>query len=170
MRKRIVTLAVMAGALAALLASAPAAAQNPRLDIKKPPLEQGPVISLLKPDLRIRRIWFARFVDNPNVQPLVAITAPLKLNEKVLMICDLANEGSANVKGLWQLGYYIDNVMLWNNSWGDLAAGAPLRGVGPYTPTSEGQHSYRAVLDVGDVIKESKEDNNKSEILFQVIH
>jgi hypothetical protein len=127
------------------------------------------VIQLAKPDLVIRKIWFAKFVDNPNVSPLVPITGDLKLGIKVLMICDLANDGLADSKGLWVLGFFIDNIMMWNNSWSDLAKGATLRGLGPYTPTVAGDHAYRCVLDVDNKIVESNEINNQKEIPFNVV-
>jgi hypothetical protein len=171
MRKTALIVIAAATIAAALAAAGPGLTGFAGPQVKTPPLNRDriPPPLLLKPDLRVRKIWFAKFVDNPNVQPLVALRVPLKLNEKVLMICDLANEGNAGVNGLWQLGFYIDDAMLWNNSWSDLAAGATLRGIGPYTPGAEGQHRYRAFLDVGDAVKESKEDNNQFEVLFQVV-
>jgi subtilase family serine protease len=72
-------------------------------------------------------------------------------------------------KGLWLLGFYIDNVMKWNNSWSDLGAGKTLRGLGPYTPDAEGTHNFKCVLDVNNQIAERHEDNNNKEILFMVV-
>jgi subtilase family serine protease len=59
--------------------------------------------------------------------------------------------------------------MKWNNSWGDLAAGAPLRGLGPYTPDALGTHNYKCVLDVNNTINEIHEDNNVQEVLFKAV-
>ena len=133
--------------------------------IKNPPQN----ILLKKPDLVIRKIWFAKWVENPNASPLVPITTDLKLGEKVWMVCDLVNDGPADSKGLWILGFYIHNAMKWNNSWGDLGAGKPLRGLGSYTPDAPGTHNFKCVLDVNNTINESHEDNNVKEILFKVV-
>ncbi len=130
------------------------------------PTELSP---LLKPDLAINEIWFAQWVENPNVSPIVPIKTSLKLGVKVMMVCDLVNQGNRDITSLWLLGYYIDNVMVWNNSWGNLAAGKTLRGFGPYTPTTEGTHNFRCVVDVNNQIAESHEDNNMKEVLFMVV-
>ncbi len=158
-------------ALLVLAAVIPNAAAGPQTNqtIKKAPLDPNAGILLLKPDLVIRKIWFAKWVENPNVSPLVPITTSLKQGVKVWMVCDLGNDGPGNVKGLWTLGFYIDGVMKWNNSWGDLGAGKPLRGLGPYTPGALGSHNYKCTLDVYAQITESHEDNNNKEILFMVI-
>ena len=158
-----------------LAAVVPGAGAGPQTiqPVKKPALDQADISNrgnfILKPDLVIRKIWFAKWVENPNISPLLPITTSLKKGVKVWMVCDLANEGPGNSVGLWTLGFYIDGVMKWNNSWGDLAAGKPLRGLGPYTPDAEGSHNFKCALDVYSQITESHEDNNKKEILFMVI-
>jgi len=156
----------------AVLAAGPAGAQQTSQATVKAPISGNkvPPPAILKPDFVIHKIWFAKWVDgNPNVVTLVPITTDLKLGEKVMMICDLENAGPADSKGLWLLGFYIDDAMMWNNSWGDLAAGKTLRGTGPYTPTALGIHNFRCVCDVNKQIAELHEDNNVKEILFKVV-
>ncbi len=121
------------------------------------------------PDLRVRKVWFAKFVDNVSASTLVAAAQPLKAGEKVLMICDVSNDGEADVTGLWTLGFYVDGAMVWNNSWGPLGAGKTLRGAGPWTPGASGPHVLRCVLDVQNAIRESSETNNQAEIPFQIV-
>jgi subtilase family serine protease len=120
------------------------------------------------PDLTVRGVWFAKFVDNVAASTLVAATQPLKAGEKILMICDVANDGVADVAGTWLLGFYVDGVMVWNNSWGPLGAGRTLRGAGPWTPGASGPHVLRCVLDVQNTVRESSETDNQAEIPFQV--
>jgi hypothetical protein len=165
------SLAGLCLAILVLAAVVPNAGAGPQTDqtIKKVPIDPNTGILLLKPDLVIRKIWFAKWVENPNVSPLVPITTSLKQGVKVWMVCDLVNDSSRNLKGLWTLGFYIDGEMKWNNSWGDLDAGKPLRGLGPYTPAGEGSHNYRCTLDVYKQIAESHEDNNNKEVLFMVV-
>jgi hypothetical protein len=171
MKTRFIVLLACLALAAALILPAASPAQTSTQVIKKIPVDQAnvPIKILQKPDLVIHKIWFAKYVDNINVSPLVPITGNLKVGVKVLMICDLANDGQADSKGLWLLGFYIDNVMKWNNSWGDLAKGAPLRGAGPYTPEAEGTFAYRCVLDVNNQIAESDENHNQKEIFFKVV-
>ncbi len=168
---------IWAGVFLALLVAAsavPNSAAGPQTNqaVKKPVNQANttnPGLFLLRPDLKIKKIWFGKWVENPNITPPVPITGDLKQGVKVWMVCDLANEGPGDVKGLWILGFYIDGVMMWNNSWGDLAAGKPLRGLGPYTPTTLGIHNFKCTLDVNDTIKETHEDNNNLEVLFKVV-
>jgi len=173
MKKRIPVAAFMAVLVLAAFGSNAAAGPQTNQTTKNPALNQANIPNrgnlLLKPDLVIYKIWFAQWVENPNVSPLVPIKTSLKKGVKVWMVCDLANEGPGDVKGLWLLGFYIDNVMKWNNSWSDLASGKPLRGLGPYTPDAEGNHNFRCVLDVNSQIAERHEDNNNKEVLFAVI-
>jgi len=148
------------------LTAAAQATQKPKpIDqLNVPPVS----IRLLKPDFQIRNIWFAKFLEpNPN-QVYTPINGGLKLNEKVFLICDMVNAGGSQ-KGLWRLGYFVDNLPVWNNSWGDLAANQTLRGVGVYTPTAEGIHAYRVFLDELTVVVESNENNNQKEIQFKVV-
>jgi hypothetical protein len=173
MKTRAIVLIVCLALAAALILPATSLAQSNQT-IKKPPVDSANVppnrgLALLKPDLTIHKIWFAKFVENADITPPVPITGDLKVGVKVLMICDLANDGLGDSKGLWLLGFYIDNVMMWNNTWSDLAKGDPKRGVGPYTPTVVGNHAYRCVLDVDNKIAESNENNNQKEILFKVV-
>jgi hypothetical protein len=121
------------------------------------------------PDLKVRKVWFAKFVDNVAAATPVAAAQPLKAGEKVLLVCDVANDGNADVTGLWTLGFYVDGAMVWNNSWGPLAAGKTLRGVGPWTPGAPGAHVLRCGLDVGNAVRESDETDNQAEIPFQVV-
>lgn len=141
--------------------------------VKNPPLASSTVppqsLLLKKPDLVILKIWFAKWVENPKVSSLIPITTDLKLGEKVWMVCDLTNKGTADSTGLWLLGFYIDDTMKWNNSWGDLGVEKPLTGFGPYTPDALGIHNYKCVLDVNKQINEIHEDNNVKEILFKVV-
>jgi hypothetical protein len=144
----------------------------PQQAVQKPPAQaiiRPPQIMALAPDLVINKIWFAKWVDHPNVSPLVPITTSLKKGVKVWMVCDLVNQSNGAVKGLWKLGFYIDGMMKWNNSWGDMPANGTLRGLGPYTPDTEGNHSFKCEVDVDHQIGESHEDNNFKEILFAVI-
>ncbi|HNX96043.1 MAG TPA: hypothetical protein PKK12_00030 [Candidatus Aminicenantes bacterium] len=141
-------------------------AKQPQLGASPQPV---PSLLLKLPDLRVRKIWFARFVANPSVTPLVPITGDLKAGVKVWMVCDLDNAGLTDVIGLWQLGFFIDDVMVWNNSWGNLAAGKTLRGLGPYTPAGDGVHNFRCFLDAQKVVKERNENNNQLEVLFKVV-
>ncbi len=173
--KRIVPASIVFAVLVLALAG-PSASAVPQSNqtIKNVPVDQANkanpgYLLLAKPDLVIRKIWFANWVENPNVSPLVPINTSLKKGIKVWMVCDLANDGPVDSKGLWTLGFYIDNVMKWNNSWGDLGAGKPLRGLGPYTPDTEGTHNFKCVLDVNNQIAEGHEDNNIKEVLFMVV-
>ena len=171
MKTRFAVLIACLALAAALILPAASPAQSSTQIIKKTPLDTAnvPIRILQKPDLVIYKIWFAKFVENPEIIPPVPITGDLKVGVKVLMICDSATDGQADSKGLWLLGFYIDNVMMWNNTWSDLAKGDPKRGFGPYTPTVVGNHAYRCVLDVNNKIAESNENNNQKEILFKVV-
>lgn len=135
-----------------------------RMSQTKPP---GPI--LLAPDLAIQKIWFAEYVEPSATAVYVPIRGDLKKGVKVALICEMSNAGLGSVKGLWLLGFYIDDVMVWNNSWGDLAGGAPLRGIGSWTPTALGIHNFRCVADVNKNIAEKDETNNQKEILFKVV-
>lgn len=173
MRKNIVlvvTLAFCGGLLFTALAPGLASSQTIQ---KNPPAKiidtRTPQIALLAPDLQIKKIYFAKFLD-PNPQQIYTpITTDLKLGQKVFLVCELTNAGKGDSKGLWLLGFYIDDQMVWNNSWGDLAAGGNLRGVGSWTPNAEGIHNFRCVLDVNKQIAEANENNNQSEVLFKVV-
>jgi hypothetical protein len=154
--------------LAVLLVSAAIlAAQSVKRPIDQ--INVPPASLILKPDLFINKVWFAKWVENPNVSPLVPITTPLKNGVKVWMVCDLVNQGNRDITSLWLLGFYVDDVMVWNNSWGNLGAGKPLRGLGPYTPSVVGTHNLRCMVDANKQITESNENNNNKEVLFQVV-
>lgn len=122
-----------------------------------------------KPDLVIRKIWFAEWVDNPRIQPLVPITADLVKGAKVWIVCDYANQGPGDLKGLWLLGYYVDGAQVTNNSLSDLNAGASYRGFGVYTPTAVGPHSLRCMVDCNKNIAETDEANNDKSLTFKVM-
>lgn len=171
MSRKTACFAALALLVGVLSAGIPAAAQQTSQTVIKPPVAgtKVPPPAILKPDFVIRKIWFAKWVENPNVTPLVPIKTDLKLGEKVWMVCDLVNDGPADSTGLWILGFYIDNTMMWNNSWGGLGAGKPLRGLGPYTPGAVGSFAFRCVCDVNHQITELHEDNNVLEILFKVV-
>jgi hypothetical protein len=171
MSRTITSFAALAVILVVLAAALPAGDQQTAQTIIKPPVSGNkiPPPAILKPDFVINKIWFAKWVENPNVNPLVPITADLKKGEKVWMVCDLVNSGPADSKGLWLLGFFIDGTMMWNNSWSDLASGKPLRGFGPYTPTAVGSYAFKCVCDVNKQINELHEDNNVKEILFKVV-
>jgi len=133
--------------------------------VKTPPL--APMAA--KPDLVIRKIWFAKWVDNPQVQPLVPITTDLVKGVKVWIVCEYANQGPGDLKGLWLLGYYVDEAMVTNNSLGDLNAGASYRGFGVYTPTTVGPHSLRCMVDYYKNVAEADETNNNKSMTFKVM-
>jgi hypothetical protein len=54
--------------------------------VKKPPLDQAnipnPGVPMRKPDLFINKVWFAKWVENPDVSPLVPITPPSSKGSK----------------------------------------------------------------------------------------
>jgi hypothetical protein len=171
MSRKTICFAALALVVGVLAAGSPAAGQQTAQTAIKPPVSgtKVPPPAILKPDFKINRIWFAKWVENPNVSPLVPIKTDLKLGEKVWMVCDLVNASPADSKGLWTLGFYIDSTMMWNNSWGDLGAGKPLQGLGPYTPGAAGSFAFRCVCDINKQITELHEDNNVQEILFKVV-
>lgn len=146
----------------------PAEAQQTSKSI--PPRSYKPVPPMAaKPDLVIRKIWFAEWVDNPRIQPLVPITTDLVKGVKVWIVCDYANQGPGNLKGLWLLGYDVDGAQVTNNSLSDLSAGASYRGFGVYTPTAVGPHSLRCMVDCNKNIAETDESNNDKSLTFKVM-
>jgi len=169
MRKKSQVILFVAVLALAVVVRNSGAGQQANQPVKQAQRDPNVGLSLLKPDLAINKIWFAAWVENPNVSPLVPITNSLKKGVKVWMVCDLVNQGNRDITSLWLLGFYIDDVMMWNNSWGNLAAGKTLRGLGPYTPTVEGTHNFRCTVDVNKQIAESREDNNNKEVLFKVV-
>jgi hypothetical protein len=169
MREKSPVILFLAVLVLAAVGSSAGAGQQVNQPVLRAPVDPNVGLALLKPDLFINKIWFAKWVDNPDVSPLVPITTSLKKGVKVWMVCDLVNQGNRDITSLWLLGFYIDDVMKWNNSWGNLAAGKTLRGLGPYSPTAEGTHSFRCTVDVNKQITESREDNNNKEVFFMVV-
>jgi hypothetical protein len=169
MRKTACAALTILGVISVLVLSGPpAGAQQINKSLPTQIPKQIPPMAA-KPDLVVRKIWFAKWVDNPQVQPLVPITTDLEKGVKVWIVCEYANQGPGNLKGLWLLGYYVDEVLVTNNSLGDLNAGAGYRGFGIYTPTTVGPHTLRCMVDYYKNVAEADETNNSKSVTFKVM-
>jgi subtilase family serine protease len=122
---------------------------------------------LLRPDLVIDKIWIVKAGLTTLARPPLPVTV-LKKGEKYVMYCRYANAGRA-LNGFWKLGYYIDGQMIWNQSWGDVPAGATQTKYITYTPTVIGSHTYACQLDYDKEVAEKDENNNKTQISFTVV-
>ena len=100
---------------------------------------------LLRPDLAMGKIWIVKAGLTALTRPPLPVTV-LKKGEKYLLYCQYSNPGRA-LHGFWKLGYYIDGEMVWNQSWGDVPAGATQTKYITYTPTVVGPHTYTCRLD-----------------------
>jgi len=122
---------------------------------------------LLRPDLAIDKIWIVKAALTTLARPPLPVTT-LKKGEKYLMYCRYANSGRS-LNGFWKLGYYIDGEMIWNQSWGNVAAGEVQTKHIDYVPTTIGAHTYECRLDYDKEVAEKDESNNKTSIAFTVI-
>jgi subtilase family serine protease len=123
---------------------------------------------LLRPDLEIRKIWIVKAGFATVARPPLPVTV-LKKGEKYLMYCRYANTGRA-LNGVWKLGYYIDGQMIWNQYWGNVAAGEVQTKHIDYVPTTIGAHTYQCRLDYDLEVAEKDENNNKAHIAFTVVN
>jgi subtilase family serine protease len=122
---------------------------------------------LLRPDLAMGKIWIVKAGLTTLSHPPLPVTA-LKKGGKYLFYCQYSNPGRA-LHGFWKLGYYVDGEMFWNQSWGDVFAGATQTKYSEYTPMVVGPHTYACQLDYDKEIVEKDETNNKAKIAFTVI-
>lgn len=123
---------------------------------------------LLRPDLAVDRIWIVKAGPAVLSRPPLPVTQ-LKKGEKYLLYCRYVNKGSA-LNGVWKLGYFIDGEMVWNQYWGNVAAGATKTEHNPgFVPTTLGQHTYQCRLDFDSEVAERDESNNKAKIAFTVV-
>jgi hypothetical protein len=121
------------------------------------------------PDLRIDRVWIARYdPTDPNFALPKPLTGSIRQGQRIAFICDLTNLGP-DVRSLWGLGFYVDGTMVWNNSWGPLATNATLRGLGPFTAGAAGAHQLRVVLDYADALLDRVPGNNVATLSFTVL-
>jgi subtilase family serine protease len=128
---------------------------------------QANVSLLLRPDLAMGKIWIVKAGLTILTHPPLPVTV-LKKGEKYLFYCQYSNPGRA-LQGFWKLGYYIDGEMVWNQSWGNVPAGATQTKYITYTPTVTGSHTYMCRLDYDKEVIEKDETNNKASIGFTVI-
>ncbi len=123
---------------------------------------------LLRPDLAIERIWILKAGPQPLNRPPRPVTQ-LKKGVKYLMYCSYKNIGRA-LNGVWKLGYYVDDQMIWNQYWGNVGANeTQTKFIDNFVPTVVGQHTYECRLDYDNEVAERSEGNNKASITFTVI-
>jgi subtilase family serine protease len=122
---------------------------------------------LRRPDLAIDKIWIVKAALTTLARPPLPVTT-LKKGEKYLMYCRYSNTGRA-LNGFWKLGYYIDGQMIWNQYWGNVAAGEVQTKNIDYIPTKTGTHTYECQLDYDKEVAEKDENNNKTQISFTVV-
>jgi hypothetical protein len=122
---------------------------------------------LLRPDLAMGKIWIVKAGLTTLTHPPLPVTV-LKKGVKYLFYCQYSNPGRL-LHGFWKLGYYVDNAMFWNQSWGDVPAGATQTKYVEYTPAVLGPHVYMCRLDYDKEVVEMNETNNKASMAFTVI-
>lgn len=122
---------------------------------------------LRRPDLVVEKIWIVRDSPVAIARPPLPVTQ-LKKGTKYLLYCRYKNQGRA-LHGVWKLGYLVDGQMVWNQYWGDVAAGAAHSEHNPgFVPTVIGPHTYECRLDYDAEVKEVSENNNRAQISFSV--
>jgi subtilase family serine protease len=121
------------------------------------------------PDLAFGKIWIVKAGPITLTHPPLPVTV-LKKGEKYILYCQYRNNGGP-LSGVWKLGYYIDGQMVWNQYWGNVAAGATQTRYFPngYIPATLGAHTYSCRLDYDLEVKEQDETNNKTSIGFTVV-
>ena len=122
---------------------------------------------LLRPDLAMDKIWIVKAGFTTVAVPPQPVTV-LKKGQKYLFFCRYKNTGRS-LHGFWKLGYYVDGEMFWNQSWGDVPAGATQTKNSEYTPTVVGPHTFMCRLDYDKEVAEKDESNNKTSIAFTVV-
>jgi len=107
-----------------------------------------------------------------NDNNFVPISTSLKKGVQVRVLCEVANEGNlAIVLGddIRRIAYFIDGIFKNNCFNTELGIGKTFLGSIPYTPDLVGRHILKCVVDAGNMVKESREDNNVKEISFAVV-
>lgn len=131
-------------------------------------LKLKPCPTIDKPDLRVDRIDFARYVSPNQLKSYEYLDSNnMPYGERVYLVCAFSNQGAALV-GNWKVGYYINGNLVYSQSFGNIAAGAKQSPAGWYVLNNAGNNTYTCVLDYENAISEKSKLNNKATIRFTV--
>lgn len=161
---------IRAGVLSCLVVSAvTAVAAEPAAKAVKIKPDASVIAPIrLFPDLVATRAYLAEYVPPALLTHYTPISGQVAYGQRVYLVCEIANQGPGNVAGTWKLGYFVDGVQVYAQTFGAMPAGRHQNPAGWYLANADGAHTYECKVDFTNAVKERSETNNSAKTTFTV--